>query len=92
MHPLDPVLVQLVLDQTQGQHASIDEMCIRDSTAAVRQGLSPDGQAGMEIAALHKQWLGAMWPRYEREAHVALAEGYVCDPRFTAYYDEDQPG
>ena len=64
----------------------------RRLTAAVWQGLSPDGQEGMEIAALHKQWLGAMWPRYEREAHVALAEGYVCDPRFTAYYDEDQPG
>jgi DNA-binding transcriptional MerR regulator len=59
---------------------------------AVLKGLSPEGPEGLEIAALHKRWLGFMWPRYEREAHVALAEGYVSDPRFTVYYDADQPG
>jgi len=30
--------------------------------------------------------------KYSREAHAGLAQIYVDDPRFTAYYDREQPG
>lgn len=46
---------------------------------------SPIAQA---LAAKHKQWLIYTWPSYSEEAHVGLAEMYVSDERFKAYYDK----
>ena len=59
---------------------------------AVQSGEKPTGETGAEIAALHKQWLCFTWPKYSREAHLGLAEAYVADERFTAYYDKTVPG
>ncbi|MGN4123966.1 MerR family transcriptional regulator [Lysinibacillus sphaericus] len=42
----------------------------------------------MEVAELHKRWLSFSWSQYSQEAHVGLAQMYVADERFTAYYDE----
>ncbi|WP_036130744.1 MerR family transcriptional regulator [Lysinibacillus sphaericus] len=42
----------------------------------------------MEVAELHKRWLSFSWPQYSKEAHVGLAQMYVADELFTAYYDE----
>jgi len=41
-----------------------------------------------QAAAKHKEWLMYAWPSYSKEAHAGLAEMYVADERFTAYYDE----
>lgn len=41
-----------------------------------------------EVAELHKRWLSFHWPKYTTEAHAGLADMYVADERFTAYYDE----
>jgi len=41
-----------------------------------------------KIFELHRKWLSYTWPNYSREAHLGLAEMYVGDSRFTAYYDE----
>lgn len=49
---------------------------------------NPAGDEGQRVAALHKEWLSFTWGSYSREAHRGLAEMYVSDPRFTAYYDE----
>lgn len=59
---------------------------------AVQAGLAPDSEAGKEIALLHKRWLGSTWPAYSKEAHLGLAQMYLEDARFTAYYDGDLPG
>lgn len=32
------------------------------------------------------------WGNYTKEAHAGLAEMYVHDERFKAYYDRKQPG
>lgn len=42
----------------------------------------------MEAAELHKRWLSFSWVKYTPEAHRGLAQMYVSDERFTAYYDE----
>ncbi|MGE7092211.1 MerR family transcriptional regulator [Lysinibacillus sp. NPDC048646] len=42
----------------------------------------------MEVAELHKRWLCFSWSQYSKEAHAGLAQMYVADERFTAYYDE----
>lgn len=58
-------------------------------TDAVSQKADPAGETGTEIAQLHKQWLAYTWNFYAPEAHAALAEGYVADERFAAYYNEN---
>lgn len=60
--------------------------------AAVRAGEDPAGPAGERIVRLHKTWLGGTWKEYTASAHKALAEGYVTDARFTAYYDRNVSG
>lgn len=60
--------------------------------AAVQAGADPAGEQGRRIAALHREWLGFTWPKYEKQAHRGLAQMYVADARFTAYYDGKVPG
>ncbi|MBC2193980.1 MerR family transcriptional regulator [Listeria booriae] len=52
----------------------------------------PAGEKAQEVAAMHKEWLSTYWDTYSKEAHAGLAQMYVDDERFTAYYDKDQPG
>ena len=42
-----------------------------------------------ELAHMHKRWIKMHWGNaaYSREAHLGLAQGYLADERFTAYYD-----
>lgn len=52
----------------------------------------PGGELAQKAADLHRQWLTFYWDSYSKEAHAGLAEMYVNDERFTAYYDKEQPG
>ena len=59
---------------------------------AVRSGADAKGDAGKEVARMHKDWLGYSWTTYSAEAHKGLAQMYLDDERFTAYYDKEVPG
>lgn len=59
--------------------------------AAFKTGDS-GGELAQKAADLHRRWLSFYWESYTKEAHVGVAEMYVDDERFTAYYDEHQPG
>lgn len=50
----------------------------------------PAGKIAQKVCDLHRQWLCMFWQdgTYSKEAHKALADGYVSDERFTAYYDK----
>lgn len=48
--------------------------------------------AAKEAAHLHKQWLIHSWKDYSPQMHQALADMYVADERFTAYYDQHGVG
>lgn len=52
----------------------------------------PAGELAQKAADLHRQWLSYVWGSYSKEAHAGLAQMYVDDARFTAYYDKEQPG
>lgn len=52
----------------------------------------PAGELGQKVADMHRQWLSYTWGSYSKEAHAGLAQMYVDDQRFTAYYDQEQPG
>ena len=59
---------------------------------AVSEKLSPEGEEGRRIAALHRRWLTLTGNRYDPGKHRGLAALYTEDPRFTAYYDRSVPG
>lgn len=60
--------------------------------SAVQAGLSPESEAGQEVAALHGRWLTVTGNPYDPAKHRGLAALYVQDPRFTAYYDKAVSG
>ncbi|MEG2930698.1 MAG: MerR family transcriptional regulator [Ruthenibacterium sp.] len=70
----------------------LDEEILAALGAAVRAGERPDGAEGQRIAAMHRDWLHYTWPSYAKKAHAGLAQMYVTDERFTAYYDAAVPG
>ena len=61
-------------------------------SAAVAAGADPAGEAGEEITGLHRRWLTIMGDKYDAQRHRGIAELYVQDERFTAYYDKERPG
>lgn len=53
----------------------------------------PASELAQKAADLHRQWLTFAWDgSYSKEAHAGIAQMYVDDERFTAYYDKEQPG
>jgi len=53
---------------------------------------NPSGDLAQKAADLHRQWLSFYWDSYTKEAHAGVAQMYVDDERFTAFYDKDQSG
>jgi len=58
---------------------------------AVKEG-NPAGELAQKACELHKKWLMFFWSDYSREAHLDLAQMYVEDERFAAYYEAIEPG
>lgn len=84
----------LLKNMTQEQYEEmnrLNEEIMRTLYAAFQTG-DPAGELGQKAADLHRQWLGFTWKNYSKEAHAGLAQMYVDDERFTAYYDKEQPG
>ena len=85
---------QKVKGMSQEQFAEVTKLgteVIETLQAAFKTG-DPAGELAQKAADLHRQWLCFYWDSYTKEAHAGVAQMYVDDPRFTAYYDEKQPG
>lgn len=83
-----------VANLTEEQYAAwqkLSERVMQTLKAAFVTG-DHKGELAQEAAALHRDWLSFTWPSYSREAHAGLAQMYVQDERFTAFYDQEQPG
>jgi DNA-binding transcriptional MerR regulator len=80
------------LSEEDYQKVTTLEQQIRDVLSQAFTSGDPAGPLAQQAAELHKQWLCYFWPTYSKEAHAGLAQMYVDDERFTAYYDKDQPG
>lgn len=61
-------------------------------TAGMMEG-DPAGPQAQHAADLHRQWLCEFWAEgvYSKDAHRGIAEMYVADERFKAYYDDVAP-
>lgn len=60
--------------------------------SAVKEGTNPESEVGKVVADLHKRWLMKTWKQYSPEAHKGLAQMYLADERFRAYYDKEAAG
>lgn len=83
-----------MLNMTQEEYDKITRLgneVIKTLHAAFQTG-DPASELAQKAADLHRQWLSFYWDSYTKEAHVGVTQMYVDDERFTAYYDEKQPG
>ncbi|BDR66798.1 MerR family transcriptional regulator [Clostridium tetani] len=83
-----------IMNMTEEQYyelMKIEEELKETLVKAFKTG-DPASDIAQKSAKLHKEWLTYYWPEYTKEAHAGVAEMYVCDERFTTYYDKEQPG
>ncbi|MGG1400301.1 MerR family transcriptional regulator [Bacillus salipaludis] len=80
------------MTQEQYQEVTALELQVRETLSQAFATGDPAGELAQKAANLHKQWLTYYWSEYSKEAHAGLAQMYVDDERFKAYYDKDQPG
>lgn len=83
-----------VMNMTQEQYDEVTALAeqVQTTLAEAFKTGNPAGELAQKAADLHKQWLTYYWSEYSKEAHTGVAQMYVDDERFTAYYDKDQPG
>lgn len=77
--------------QQYDEFEKLGEDILRTLKEAFTTG-NPSGELAQKTAELHRKWITFAWGSYNKEAHVGLAQMYVDDKRFTAYYDKEQPG
>jgi DNA-binding transcriptional MerR regulator len=79
---------------TPEQYAEIERLSeeVNSALAAAYAQGDPASELARQACELHKRWLCYFWDGYSKEAHMGVAQMYVDDPRFTAYYDKIAPG
>ncbi|WP_427137720.1 MerR family transcriptional regulator [Psychrobacillus psychrodurans] len=85
------VKIKGMTEETYAKIQKLEEQMFMNLKAGLDTG-NPAGEQAQKAADLHKQWLCFYWDQYSKEAHEGLAEMYVSDERFTAYYDKVQSG
>lgn len=89
-----------VAAMTQDQWGTAQQQSERIGELIAAVAAAPDpaqavrSELGRELCETHRAWLLNYWSAamYSPEAHRGLAQGYVDDPRFTAYYEAYAPG
>lgn len=83
-----------LMNMTEEQYnevTSLEEQVKAALAEAFKNG-DPSSDIAQKAAYLHKRWITFYWSEYSKEAHAGVAQMYVDDERFTAYYDKEQPG
>lgn len=82
------------MNMTEKQYEEVTKLAeeITKTLAEAYKTGDPAGETAQKAAELHKKWLTYYWTEYSKEAHAGLAQMYVEDERFKAYYDKEQPG
>lgn len=85
---------QIFKNMTKEQYEEVENLnkeLMETLKMAMLKG-DPARELAQKAADLHRQWLSFYWGSYSKEAHAGVAQMYVDDERFTAYYDKEQPG
>lgn len=82
------------MKMTKEQYEEFEKLSIEvlDTLEVAMETKDPAGDLAQKACELHKKWLTFTWKDYSKEAHAGLAQMYVDDERFTAYYDKRKPG
>ena len=83
-----------LMNMTEEQYddfKSLEKEIMTTLAEAFKTG-DPASDLAQNVAELHKKWISYSWNKYSKEAHRGLAEMYIQDERFTAYYDKEQIG
>ncbi|UED76994.1 MerR family transcriptional regulator [Brevibacillus sp. DP1.3A] len=85
---------QKVKGMSEDQYVALEKLNeeLHETLAQAFSTGDPAHELAQKAADLHRQWLSFYWDSYSKEAHAGVAQMYVDDPRFTAYYDKEQPG
>ncbi|MBX4260408.1 MerR family transcriptional regulator (plasmid) [Clostridium estertheticum] len=83
-----------IMNMTEKQYDEVTQLeeQVTTSLAKAFENGDPASDIAQKTADLHKKWLLYYWSDYSKEAHAGIAQTYVDDIRFTAYYDKNQPG
>ena len=78
---------------TKEQYEEVESLSqqVNESLAAAFVQGDPTSELAQKACELHKRWLRFFWDNYSKEAHMGVAQMYVDDPRFAAYYDAIAP-
>lgn len=85
---------EMIKNITEDQYEELQKLgySVMDTLKLAFETKDPAGELAQKAADLHRQWLCYFWDSYSQEAHANLAQMYVDDERFKAYYDKEQPG
>ena len=72
-------------ESAYNEFTALGEKLLEKLSEAAKLG-DPTGVSAMEVARMHKRWLGYTWGEYSAEAHRNLVQMYVDDERFASYY------
>ncbi|MDF2543179.1 MAG: MerR family transcriptional regulator [Herbinix sp.] len=83
-----------MLNMTKEQYEEFEKLSneVNETLEAAFLTGDPAGELAQKAAKLHHKWLTYSWGSYSKEAHAGLAQMYVDDERFTAYYDKNHKG
>lgn len=85
---------QKFFNMTEEEYKEFQKLSIEVQTLfeeAYKEG-APESETAQKACEKHKQWLLFTWPNYSKEAHRGLAQMYVDDERFAAYYEKNIKG
>ncbi|MFI7216317.1 MerR family transcriptional regulator [Micromonospora maritima] len=74
------------------RNKEVNEDWGRRFAALMDSGAPADGPEAMALAEEHRQLITEWWYDCPLELHTGLADMYVADPRFTAYFETIRPG
>ena len=85
---------QKVLNMSQEDYENVTKLAedVNKTLSEAMETGDPASEIAQRCADLHRQWLTYFWKEYNKEAHAGLAQMYVDDERFKAYYDKVKPG
>ncbi|QLQ39486.1 MerR family transcriptional regulator [Micromonospora robiginosa] len=74
------------------RNKEVNEDWGRRFASLMDSGAPADGPEAMALAEEHRQLITQWWYDCPLEMHTGLADMYVADPRFTAYFETIRPG
>ncbi len=75
-----------------GEWEQLDEEIRNRLETAVKGAAKPSDDAAREIVEMHRKWLTISMRSCDAARHRGIAQLYVLDERFTAYYDRNVEG